>query len=191
VGENCTVLFTDVVGFGAQSRNDRDRRIIRLGSLEMVRTSFGAMWESCISEDRGDGLLIVVPPDVPTTKIMERLHRELPGELGLYNRTYGEQAQIQLRIAVNVGPVVSDTLGLSGEAIIRTARLVEAPAFKDAMASTGASLGIIASTFVYETAIKHADGWMGRDGYSPVEAKVKESSTHAWITLIDPVRHRA
>src|SRR3984957_2157036 len=36
-GENCTVLRTDVVGFGALERNDHDRRIIRLSSRDMMR----------------------------------------------------------------------------------------------------------------------------------------------------------
>lgn len=190
-GENCTVLLTDVVAFGAHDRNDRDRRIIRRGSLEMTQASLGVLWEACISEDRGDGLLIVVPPDVPTARIMERLHRELPGELALHNRTYGEQARIRLRVAVNVGPVMGDPLGMSGEAIIRTARMIEAPAFKEAMASNRASLGIIASLFVYETAIRQSDEWTDRSEYSPVEVNVKESSISAWMRLIDPASNRA
>ena len=51
---------------------------------------------------------------------------------------------------MNVGPVVSD-MGVSGEAIIVAARLVEAPQFKEAIAGSKASLGVIASPFVYET----------------------------------------
>lgn len=141
------MLRTDVVAFGALNRDDRDRLIIRRASLEMMQVSLGFLWDACISEDRGDGLLIVVPPMIPTTKVMERLDRELPGELRLHNRTYSESVRIKLRVAVNVGPVMGDSLGVSGEAIIRTARLIEAPVFKEAMASAGASLGIIVSTF--------------------------------------------
>lgn len=182
-GENCTVLRTDVVAFGALNRNDRDRRIIRRASLEMMQVSLGLLWDACISEDRGDGLLIVVPPNIPTTKIMERLDRELPGELRLHNRTYSESARIQLRVAVNVGPVMGDPLGVSGEAIIRTARLIDAPVFKEAMASAGATLGTIVSTFVYETAIRQAEGLIDVDEYKMVEVNVKESSVTAWMRL--------
>lgn len=184
-GENCTVLFTDVVGFGAHYRIDRDRRIIRKASLGMMRTALGALWEECISEDRGDGLLIVAPPKIPTTRLMERLHRELPGELWLHNRTYGESVRIRLRVAVNVGPVVGDPLGMSGEAIIRTARLLEAPALKESMASTDAVLGITVSDFVYETVIKHAEGWINPGEYGAVQVNVKESSIPAWMHLTD------
>jgi hypothetical protein len=183
-GENCTVLRTDVVAFGALNRNDRDRRIIRRASLEMMQVSLGYLWDSCTSEDRGDGLLIVVPPMIPTTKIMERLDSELPRELRLHNHTYSESVRIKLRVAANVGPVMGDLLGVSGEAIIRTARLIEAPVFKEAMASADASLGIIVSAFIYETVIRHAAGLMDVDEYEEVEVKVKESSMPAWMKLV-------
>lgn len=189
-GENCTVLRTDVVGFGALNRNDRDRRIVRQGSLEMMQATLGPLWESCMAEDRGDGLLIVVPPEVPTARIVERLHRELPGGLILHNRTYSEQARIHLRVAVDVGPVMGDPLGLSGGSLIRTARLIDAPTFKQAMASAGAVLGIIVSAFVYETAIRQPDGWIGPGEYHPVEVNVKESRIPAWMRLVDPLRDR-
>lgn len=185
-GENCTVLLTDVVGFGGLHRDDGDRLIIRQAILDMTRTSLGKLWEQCHTEDRGDGLLIVAPPMILTAQLMERLHRQLPPALKRHNHIYGESVRIQLRIAVNVGPVTTDSFGMSGEAIIRTARLLEAPALKEAMASTRASLGIIASDFVYETAIRHTvDGWMDSHQYDAVRVRVKESDTPAWMQLID------
>ncbi len=115
-----------------------------------------------------------------------KLRRDLPSELRVHNRTYGEPVRIRLRVAVNVGPVMSDTIGMSGQAIISAARLLDVPVLKQAMASSGASLGIIASDFVYETAIKHAEGWADPDKYKAVQANVKESSIPAWMQIIDP-----
>jgi hypothetical protein len=184
-GENCTVLLTDVVGFGARHRSDWDRQIIRREGLAMMRAALGPLWEMCISEDRGDGLLIVVPPRVPTTRIMECVHRELPGRLRLHNHTYGEAARIHLRVAVNVGPVMGDPLGMSGDAIIRTARLVDAPVLKEAMAATGVGLGIIVSPFVYETAIDQASDLIDTDEYQMIEVSNKEFRSPAWVRLVD------
>jgi hypothetical protein len=184
-GENWTVLLTDVVGFGARHRSDRDRQIIRSAHLAMMQESFGPLWDACISEDRGDGLLIVVPPQVPTMKIMECVHRELPGRLRLHNHTYSEPARIHLRIALNVGPVTGDNLGMSGDAIIRTARLVEAPVLKEAMKSTGLGLGIIVSTFVYETAIEPVKELIDAGEYEMVDVSNKEFRSPAWIRLVD------
>jgi hypothetical protein len=80
---------------------------------------------------------------------------------------------------------MSDVIGMSGEAIIRTARLIDAPAFKDAMAVSGATLGIITSEFVYETAIRHSATSIDVSGYRLVQVNVKESSIHGWMQLID------
>ncbi|HEY1823159.1 MAG TPA: cyclic nucleotide-binding domain-containing protein [Trebonia sp.] len=190
-GENCTVLLTDVVGFGALHRSDHDRQIIRREGLEMMRASLGPLWEMCISQDRGDGLLIVVPPQVPTAKIMTCVHRELPGRLRLHNHTYAESARIRLRIAANVGPVMGDPLGLSGEAIIRTARLVEAPVLKEAMTETGACLGIMVSEFVYEIAVGRADDFIDAAEYKKVEVNNKEFIGSAWMRLVDQSPRRS
>jgi class 3 adenylate cyclase len=190
-GENCTVLLTDVVGFGAPDRSDPDRVIVRLEGLKMMQESLGPLWEACIWEDRGDGLLIVVPPQVPTGKIIECIHRELPDKLRLHNRTFSTHARIHLRIAVNVGPVTTDELGMSGEAIIRTARLVEAPAVKEAMAATGYGLGIVVSEFVYETAVGQAGIFIDLDEYREIEVILKEFRSPAWMRLVNvspPVR---
>lgn len=71
-------------------------------------------------------------------------------------------------------------MGVSGEAIIVTARMVEAPRFKEAMDKARAGLGVIASTFVYDHVIRHD---LGAGGYSQVHVDVKESSLLAWMKL--------
>ena len=138
-GENCTVILSDVVGFGARTRTDEDRRVIREALFRMTHTALQDLPDVWSWDDRGDGLLTVVPPSVPTARIVQHLHKELPAALEEHNRAHPDSARIQLRVAVNVGPVVTDTMGVSGEAIIVAARLVEAPLFKEAMDKTRAA----------------------------------------------------
>jgi class 3 adenylate cyclase len=182
-GENCTVILSDVVGFGAFARTDDDRRLIREALFGMTHAALRDLPDAWSWEDRGDGLLTVVPPSIPTALAIRRMHTELPPALEEYNRAHDAPARIQLRIAVNVGPVVTDAVGVTGEAIIVAARLVEAPLFKQAMDTDRASLGIIASSFVYDTVIRHD---LGLSGYSPVQAAVKESHLTAWMKLFSP-----
>ena len=182
-GENCTVILSDVVGFGARTRTDEDRRVIREALFSITHAVLQGLPDVWSWDDRGDGLLTVVPPSVPTAKIIQHLHKELPAALDEHNRAHRDSAQIQLRVAINVGPVVTDTMGVSGEAIIVTARLVEAPLFKEAMNKGQASLGVIASTFIYESVIRHD---LGLTGYSQVRVDVKESSILAWMKLFGP-----
>jgi class 3 adenylate cyclase len=181
-GENCTIMLSDVVGFGSDSRTDEDRRIIREALFSMTHTVLQDLPDAWSWDDRGDGLLTVVSPSVPTAKVVAHLHKELPAALEEHNRVYPDSARIQLRVAINVGPVATDVMGVSGEAIIRTARLVEAPEFKTAMSESGASLGIVASTFIYESVLRHGPYL---EGYSEIPVDVKESSLLAWMKLFD------
>jgi hypothetical protein len=182
VGENCTVILSDVVGFGADTRNDEDRRIIREALFSMTHTVLQSLPDVWSWDDRGDGLLTVVSPSVPTAVVVAHLHKELPAALEEHNRVYPASARIQLRVAIDVGPVVSDAMGVSGEAIIVTARLIEAPLLKNAMDQGGASLGIIASPFIYKSVVRHGPYV---EGYSEVRVDVKESSIVAWMKLFD------
>jgi class 3 adenylate cyclase len=178
-GENCTIVLTDVVAFGSPSRTDEDRRTIREALFGMTCAMLRDIAD-VRSEDRGDGILTVVPPSVPTADIIQRLHKELLPAIGLHNTTHCEPARFQLRAAVNVGPVTADAMGVSGEAIIIAARLLETADLKRAMRMTGAGLGVIVSEFVYQAIVRH-----GKDvtGYSQVQVKAKEFNGPAWMNL--------
>jgi len=180
--ENCTIILSDVAGFGARTRTDEDRRIIREALYSITHAMLNEIPDVWSWDDRGDGLLIVIPPSVPTAQIIEQLHRGLPAALEEHNRVYHEAARIQLRVAIGVGPVASDRMGFSGEAIIVTARLVEAPVLKKTMEASRASLGMIASTFIYETVIRHD---RNLTGYSKVHFRVKETSATAWMKIFE------
>jgi CRP-like cAMP-binding protein len=182
-GQNCTIVHTDIVGFSHRGRTDEHRRTIKLAQLTMTMKAIAGIYDSCSLEDRGDGVLMVVRPEVPTGQVLGSLLNGLPAELRRHNETFAEALGIQLRIAIDVGPVVSDEIGISGDAIIRTARLLDAPDFKSAMAEQKATLGIIVSTFVYEAAVPHPLGAPAQ--YVSVQANVKESSIPGWMHLID------
>jgi TIR domain/Cyclic nucleotide-binding domain len=183
-GENCTVIFTDVVAFGAHKRIDTDRSIIRKALYSMMQTAMQG-FPGARLEDRGDGVLIVIPPDVSTARAMDQLLRVLPRALDRHNSSHRNPAQFQLRLSVNVGPVRSDSMGVAGEAIIVAARMVEARAFKEAFTGSTACLGIIVSPFVYDTVVRHDQDQHYVASYSPVHVEVKEFRTTAWMMLID------
>jgi hypothetical protein len=185
-GENCTVILTDVADYGARSRTDSDRLLIREALFSMTQRAMQG-FPRAQTEDRGDSFLTVIPPDASTARVLDQLAKELPGAVERHNSTHGESARFKLRLAVNVGPVVSHMGGVSGEAIIVAARLVEAPSFKRALTESKASLGVIVSPFVYETIIRHGSDPREVVSYFQVPVEVKETSTTAWMKLFaDP-----
>ena len=184
-GENCTIMYSDVVGFSSRDRNDADRLVIRRALHGITRTmlrGIPAAW----SQDRGDGLLTVIPPSVPTADVIALLHRDLPAALCRHNRTDRDATRFQLRTAIDVGPVTSDMMGVSGEAIIIAARLLEAPIFKAAFATGTTDLGIIASRFVFDAVIRHNLKPHELAGYLEVPVEVKAFTTMAWMKIFDP-----
>lgn len=185
-GENCTVIRTDVMGFSGRHRNEEDRQSVRQALYEMTLAFLAGLGVTCSCEDRGDGFLMVIPPSVPTSRVMARLLVDLPPRLRRHNHTYSEAMRIRLRVAVDVGPVVSDPAGMSGDTIINVARLVEALVLKQRMEARHPNLGVIASPFVFDTAIRPALGEFGPAGYESIQVSVKESSLPAWMKLIDP-----
>jgi CRP-like cAMP-binding protein len=180
-GQNCTVLLTDVVDFGSPTRNDEDRRIIREALLAMTNVMLRRM-PGVQPESRGDGLLTVIPPGIPTATVIDGLLRGLLPALRRHNSTHSYPARFLLRAAIDVGPVVSDSMGPAGEAIITIARLLDAPLFRAAMDESGASFGLIASAFVHEAVIKHDRSLAA---YSQVQVDVKKFNQLAWMKLFD------
>jgi class 3 adenylate cyclase len=186
-GQNCTIILTDVMGFAAPARTEHDRLAIRMAIAQMLTKAILSPFEdACIWEDRGDGLLIIVHPDIPTMMLLDRLMSVLPEELRRHNEDVQPGSRIQLRTAVTVGPVVTDLTGQSGRDIICASRMLDTRAFKKVMASTGSVLGVITSTFVHDTAVETCPDVPGAKDYAPVRVNVKESHFAAWVRLFDP-----
>jgi hypothetical protein len=84
-----TIICTDVKGFGDRRRTNLDQLTVRDGLYRALRDAFTRSrvpWQDCYHEDRGDGVLILVPPEVPKEILATGITRELPAALGEYNR---------------------------------------------------------------------------------------------------------
>lgn len=185
-GQNCTIVYTDIASFSSHHRNDEDRRIIRRVMNELVRQACeesAVPWSACHHEDRGDGTLLVIPPDTPTGHAIDPLLTRLAEGLHRHNRRAAEVVRMQLRLALHVGPVVSDTGGVTGHAIIHTARLLDSPVLKAELGRSGADLGFITSPFVFEGSVRHGSGRPRATDFREVTFQVKESRGTAWMWL--------
>jgi CRP-like cAMP-binding protein len=184
-GQNCSIVFLDVTAFGARTRRDGDRQIIREVMYQVLQEALrraDVPPADCHWDDRGDGVLVIVPPGTPTDKVADALLIHLAAGLFRHNDRADGATGFQLRVALAVGPVVSDRKGVSGEAIIHAARLLDAPFLKRRLADTGADLGFIACEFVYNNVIRHRTGPAG--DYQRVSFRGKESRVTGWMRLI-------
>lgn len=193
-GQNCTIVYTDVAGFSSPARNDADRIGVRRAMYRALREAFeesGIPWDACHVEDRGDGALIVIPPQVPTATVTDPMLVSLGLRLRRHNHRATGAVRVQLRVAVNVGPVMPDPPGVSGSSIITTARLLDAGPLKERLAATGADLGVIASRFVYDSVIVPSPGHVAAAEYERITCRVKESHLEGWIHLRGLAAHPA
>lgn len=176
-----------MVGFGAGTRTDNDRAVIREALHTMMNAALKGI-SGVRTEDRGDGFLTVVPPPASTGEVMQRVLAELPATLVQHNRDQRDPRRFQLRLAVNVGPVSGDVGGISGEAVDIAASLLEAPDFKQAMADRGegTNLGVIISPFVYETVVRQDRDLTEVASYTQAPVKVEQANTTAWVRWISP-----
>jgi CRP-like cAMP-binding protein len=184
-GQNCTIVLIDIANFGASTRNDRDRRKIRAALYQIAQCLFENpdQQHDYHCEDRGDGILLIIPPRVPTISIVDRILGNLVTLLRGHNSAAEAATRIQMRVALAVGPVVSDAHGVDGLAIIYAARLLDAFALRRHLADTGADLGFITSAFVYDTIIQPNPGHVDPAVYQQLKCRVKRKSLNAWMYL--------
>ena len=182
----CSVLFTDVAGFGDPRRNDGDREAVRAALYEILRSTLGSSgvpWTECYHEDRGDGAVIVVSPMTSPMRLVDPLLPELASRLRQYNRRASEVVRIQLRAALHVGPVGKDPEGLTGQTVIAAARILDAPVVKQKLAAEHADLIFAVSSYVYDHFVRHCVGRVDGASFEQVESQVKESQISAWVHL--------
>jgi CRP-like cAMP-binding protein len=185
-GQNCTIVLIDIADFGARIRSDRDRGTIREILYKILQSTFenaDFRQHDYHQEDRGDGVLLVIPPPGRTNSIIDRIHGQLVTLLHEYNSTAATATRIQMRVALQVGPVDADAHGVNGRAIIDAARLLDAPALRQHLAESGADLGFITSTHVYETFIQPNPGHVIPTAGQHLSCQVKKETINAWMYL--------
>ena len=91
--------------------------------------------------------------------------------------------RIQLRVALHVGPVGRDSEGLTGQAVITAARIVDAPVLKARLAAEHADLIFAASDYVYDHVVRNCGGQVDPVAFEHMECQVKETHVSVWAHL--------
>ncbi len=183
-----TIVVVDVEGFGDQRRTNPHQVAVRGGLYRAMRDAFGRAgipWDDCGHEDRGDGVFVLVPAEVPKGLLVESLPSALVTALRAHNGAHPGAERIRLRMALHAGEVRYDEHGVTAAAVNLAFRLLDARALKAALASSPGVLAVIASSWFFEEVVRHSTA--DAAGYHPVEVAVKETMTTGWICLPDHV----
>jgi len=180
------LVAVDVAGFSKSERSETVQLHIRAALYEILRTAFAEArvpWDDCYHEDRGDGVIIVVPADISMSVIAGRLVEEMRAGLRRHNEVANERAEIHLRVALHLGEVHSDPHGLVGAAVIHVFRLLDAAVVKELLARNDAQLVVIASDRLYQDVLRQGWDLVDPAEYVAAVANVKETSTRAWLRV--------
>jgi hypothetical protein len=180
-GQMCAVFAVDIAGFTRRDRDDDIRRYLHEKLYEVLQKAFddsGVPWDGCFPEDRGDGALIVVPPEFSFKAIIDPLPERLRTLIRRHNHVSREAAAIQLRAAAHIGPVDHDGHGFVGTDINFLFRMLEARPLKRALAGSNAELALIVSDDVYGRLVCRCPSLVSPDAFQRVRFQVKD--TRAW-----------
>ena len=180
-----SIVVVDVEGFSDERRASWHQVAIRAGLYRAMEKAFdhtGISWADCDHEDRGDGVFVLVPADVPKELLADSLPPALVAELDRHNATHEAPEQIRLRMAVHAGEVRYDSHGTTAPAVNLAFRLLDVPALKAALASSPGVLAIITSSWFFHEVIRNNPA-SDATAYHWVEVAVKETSAIGWIHL--------
>lgn len=180
-----TIVVADVAGFTDPARTELHRRVVHqriYAVLEQAMTEAQVDWSACEVEDRGDGAMILVPPEVPKTRLADQLPGRLLAGLRRNNSMYAEEAEIRLRVGFHYGEVVKDRYGMVGDALNFAFRILDAQPAKSALKDSGGVLALIASAPFYQEVVR-PDPAAEPDDYEEIQVSVKKTEATAWLRL--------
>ena len=183
-----TIMVADVERFSDPARTNLNQLAVRAGFYNAVVQAFresGVIWGNCEKEDRGDGALILVPPDVSKTCLVTSLPDTLVAAVSRHNALSPPAEQMRLRVALHAGEVYRDGHGVAGAALNHAFRLVEAPVLKSALETSPGVLALIVSDWLFGEIVRHHPA-AEPGSYRQVDVIVKETSVQGWIRIPDP-----
>jgi hypothetical protein len=178
------MLAFDVVGFTRPDRDQEVRRHIHKMLYEMLGE---ALEESGISQDRcyytgrGDGPLLLVPPDIPAHRIINPFPGRLSESIRVYNKMSCPAAQIQVRAAAHLGIVYHDKHDLVSDDINLLFRMLDAKPLRADLERTGAGLALAISADMYDSLVRRQPALVGPGPFRHVRTRVKGTGINAWI----------
>ena len=185
-----TILAIDVEGFTRRPRRDVDRLRMRgelYRLLEQALARAGLRREDFRSEDRGDGVLVLLNAEVPKTRVLPWLVLRMATELNRYNRTAPAATRLRVRAVVHAGEVASDAYGHAGKDLNLAFRLLDSDLLRGYLANARTSLVLLVSASIYNDIIEQGYREIDAEAFQPVQVAAKSTHALAWVYV--PGRH--
>lgn len=186
-GHMCGLFAVDIAGFTDPRRDEQVQLYLRDMLYRMLERAFdgsGVPWRGCEHEDRGDGVLVIVPPTISVDGLADPLPERLCGLVRVHNRMSSDEARIQLRAAAHVGRVYRDDHGFAGDSPSHLRRLLDTSALKHLLAVSGTELAFIASDYFYDAIVRRHPTLVDPAAFQPVTVDTKHDTATGWVQLL-------
>ncbi len=183
-----SIVQTDVAGSAA--RDGRALRQMRDDLYEImaeVTADNGFDLDSFPFDDTGDGLRLIVPPDLMSpARVVDAFVLGLTVGLREHRRHVSELARIRMRVCFDIGIVQKHRRSWTGGPLVRAARLIEARQLRETLdARPNLDLVAVLSDDMYEVT-RHRAGQIAPEWFQEIRVRVKEFRGRAWL-LAPPV----
>ena len=182
-----TILAIDVEGFTRRPRRDVDRLRMRgelYRLLEQALARAGLRREDFRSEDRGDGVLVLLNAEVPKTRVLPWLVLRMAAELNRYNRPLRRPPAPRAAVVQGESPA---TPTACGKDLNLAFRLLDSDLLRGYLANARTSLVLLASASIYNDIIEQGYREIDAEAFQPVQVAAKSTHALAWVYV--PGRH--
>lgn len=178
-----SILVIDVSGFGRLG--NRAQLDLRAALGAAVRAAFkaaGVAWFRLSVEDRGDGMIVLVPARVSKLDLLDPVLPSLAAAIRAHNASTGTAARIRLRVSLHAGEVLRDASGWVGTDVNFACRLVNGePVYQLLRADADADVALIVSDLIYQGVVRHGYREVDPAGFTAVRVLAKEVDVTAWL----------
>ncbi|MBB5959279.1 class 3 adenylate cyclase [Saccharothrix tamanrassetensis] len=177
VPEYRSIFVVDIAGFGRWSN---PLQIVARDVLtNAVRDAFrvaGIRWNDLGVQDRGDGMMVLIPGQVSKVDILDPFLPRLTARLRRHNETAAPR--IRVRLSLHAGEVHRDAHGWVGSDLNTACRLADADPVRAKLAGDAV---LVVSDVLYQSVVRHGYRRVDPAAFSRVEIAEKEVRAPAWV----------
>ena len=190
--EHRGILALDIQGFGRLDRSNPARVRMRTGLHRILQNALRAAGihpERAEQSEYGDGVLLLLDPQVSKARLLHPLLPRLASGLARYNRAAPDAERLRLRVVVHAGELLRDGQGMTGEDLVLAFRLLDSDLVRTRLGQARGDLVLVVSDLIYQGIVKHGYGGINPAGFQPSWVTAKETSARAWLYLPGADRH--
>lgn len=179
--EHKSILVVDIAGFGRwhDPAQIKARQVVR----DAVRTGLraaGVRWSDLAVQDRGDGMMVLVPATVSKLDLLDPAIPRLVAVLRRHNVTVPPGLRVRVRLGLHAGEVHRDPDGWVGSELNTACRLTDSAPVRERLGDHAVVL--VVSEVIHQGVVRHGYRRVDPGAYHRVEVASKELLTRAWVT---------